>query len=575
MKLVQTQKNSINKSSNKKPANQDLTLRGVVVEGRKQPLIPKPSYDEQQKMVSYFLSREKALKKPRPMTIQSNSKLKNPYNIKTDINGKNNRFLIRGNKQTKEIPKNLQITKEKDSIANLAFNFLSKSNNANNYLANNNGNILKMQLITDYDGTHSTIIDSVTKTKKNRFAQTSIPSTSYSNGLTINSIVFPNGSNMVNSSTKNSQLGNRDTQFRLDPIPISAKQIMSTAKSQHDTLHETSRERNSMLSNGKSTYLVQEASISKDKNFYNSDLRDNQTIIVVTPTQSSVEQHSIFMKELSERAQQKNIEIDNEIQEKDDDAKYDEIIEVSNDGYTNSRENSHNNVNEITQVYLLHKTTSDTNMKLNTKALTEPSKTKTPTKMSQIDSSPKSIVDTYLKESIKSEVRTDGNENTCTNKKTEKFFNKDNVNTEVESQKNVINNQKNDNKKPVTQNSSFSKGKNNNSDSKAASARIQPFKSGGTTTPTNNNNFDHNNQNSSSKNNTTKSKVNSVGTVTISVPKNQTNNTPNSNKKQNVTSFNLQNNKDSNNTITIKNSFTEDSDLVFNEDPPTAKNDSK
>ena len=70
MKLARAQLNSNTKSSNKKnPINTDLTLRGVVVEGRKQPLIPKPSYDEQQKMVNYFLSREKQVKKVRPMTI--------------------------------------------------------------------------------------------------------------------------------------------------------------------------------------------------------------------------------------------------------------------------------------------------------------------------------------------------------------------------------------------------------------------------------------------------------------------------------------------------------------------------
>ena len=69
MKLVRAQANNNGKSSNKKPSNNDLVFRGVVVEGRKQPLHPKPSHDEEKKMVSYFLGREKALKKGRPMTI--------------------------------------------------------------------------------------------------------------------------------------------------------------------------------------------------------------------------------------------------------------------------------------------------------------------------------------------------------------------------------------------------------------------------------------------------------------------------------------------------------------------------
>ena len=68
MKLVRAQANN-NSKSNKKPDDNDLAFRGVVVEGRKQPLHHKPSLDEEKKMVSYFLGRDKALKKGRPMTI--------------------------------------------------------------------------------------------------------------------------------------------------------------------------------------------------------------------------------------------------------------------------------------------------------------------------------------------------------------------------------------------------------------------------------------------------------------------------------------------------------------------------
>ena len=555
MKLVRAQANN-NSKSNKKPDDNDLAFRGVVVEGRKQPLHHKPSLDEEKKMVSYFLGRDKALKKGRPMTIQSNSRIKNPYSEAKYGNAqKNNRFLI-SNKSKIMVTKNLQTNKEKEdlnSVASVAWNMFSKNCNANT---------LKIQLLSEYEG--NSIIDSVKKSSKNRFAHTALPVTTYGQPMSINSIIFPNSVSMNMQSTKNSINQRIEGNFKLDPMPMSAQKIMPNSK----TPIGDNNKRNSYL---KSSIVNTDKSSSKEnlhnQNIYNSDLKEGQAVIVVAANPSSSDQHIMYLKDLTEKAQSalekaqlKDNVIDTEKNTKTDrnDKKYDEILEVSNEGYTNSRENSSN----LDLSKIISKVQSDRIVKPNSKNLR--TDINTPAKLThQSDITSKSVVDTYLNESTKKDLtpscksKKDSNEKNQ-NQKTENLASQDNSVREIDPQKNLSNTQKS--KKPnmhsksknennANQNNSFSKTSNNK-----GSARVNAIKN---TNPVNTN----------YSNNTNKSKTNLVGTVTISVPKNAT---PINNKKGNT----FDNVKKTGSTI-IKNDITEDSDLIFNVEIPAIQNDSK